>query len=111
MKYIQHHFLGRTNIDLAPITRKDSESSENMLSHEDNDSESEEDIVLNSSALSADSSLSDDNDGYDEENEYTAEQLFIFINEQIICIDILYGRFCLYITYVPIFRCPGISMP
>ena len=59
----------------TPITRKDSESSENTLSDEENGSESEEDIVLNGNALSTDSSFSDNNDGYDEENEHTAEQL------------------------------------
>ena len=58
MKYIQHHSSGRTNVDPAPITRKDSESSENTLSDQDIASESEEDIVLNDRALSKDSSLS-----------------------------------------------------
>ena len=42
------------------------------MSDEDNTSESEEDIK----AHSTDSSMSDDNDGYDEKNKHTTEQLF-----------------------------------
>ena len=76
MKYIQHHFLGRTNNDPATITRKDSESSENTSSDEDSVSESGEDILLNNNTLSTDSNSLDDNDGYDEENEHTTERLF-----------------------------------
>ena len=96
-------FLGRTNIDSAPITRNDLESSDITSSDEDRISESEKDIVVNNNALSADSSLSDVNDGYDKENEHTAEQLFTItvqaeqqqhINEQNICIDIPYGMYC-----------------
>ena len=37
---------------------------------------SEEDIVFNDNALSKDSSLPDDNDSCDQENEHTSEQLF-----------------------------------
>ena len=37
---------------------------------------SEEDIVFNDNALSKDSSLPDDNDGFDQENEHNSEQLF-----------------------------------
>lgn len=44
------------------LTRKDSERFENALSDEDSTSESEEDI----NAHSTDSSMSDENDGYDE---------------------------------------------
>ena len=55
---MQHHFSGRTNIDPASITRKDSENSENASSDEDNVSESEEDFVLKGNALSTDSSSS-----------------------------------------------------
>ena len=77
MEYIQHHFLGRANIDLGAITRKDSESSENTSSDEDNFSKSEEDTVLSNNALSADSVSSDHNDGYNEENKHIAGQLFI----------------------------------
>ena len=57
MRYIQHHFLETTNIDHAPITRKDSESSENTSSGEDNVSESEEDILITGKAISTDSSF------------------------------------------------------
>ena len=57
MRYIQHHFLETTNIDHAPITRKDSESSENTSSVEDNVSESEEDILITGKAISTDSSF------------------------------------------------------
>ena len=46
MKYIQHHFLERTKINPASITRKDSESPENTSSDEGNISASKEDIVL-----------------------------------------------------------------
>ena len=46
MKYKQHHFSESNSIDPAPITRKDSESSENTSSDEENGSESEEGIVL-----------------------------------------------------------------
>ena len=70
MKYIQHNFYGRTNIDHAPIARKDSESSEIISVDEGNFSESKEDVVLSDNALSTDSSSSNNNDGYDEENEH-----------------------------------------
>ena len=109
LKYIQQHFLGRTNIDPAPTTRKDLESSENILSDEDSISESKEDVVHNNNAFSADSSLSDVNDGSDEENEHTAEQLFTItvqaerqqhINEQNICIDIPYGIYYIYAYFL-----------
>ena len=62
MNYIQHNISGRTNIDPAPITRKDSEISKSTSCDEDKVSKSEEDIVLNSNVFSADSSSSDDND-------------------------------------------------
>ena len=52
--YVQHHFLGRTSIEPAPITRKDSRSSESTSFDEDNFSKSEEDIVLNDNAFSTD---------------------------------------------------------
>ena len=51
-----------SNIDPAPITRKDSEISKSTSCDEDKVSKSEEDIVLNSNVFSADSSSSDDND-------------------------------------------------
>ena len=63
------HFLGRTYIDPAPITRKESESFENKSYNEGNVYKSEEDILLNDNALSTDSSSSDDNESYDEENK------------------------------------------
>ena len=44
---MQGHFLRGTNIDPPSITRKDSESSENTSPDEGNNSESEEDIILN----------------------------------------------------------------
>ena len=46
VKYKQHHFSESNSIDPAPITRKDSESSDNTSSDEENGSESEEGIVL-----------------------------------------------------------------
>ena len=76
MRYIQHHFSERTNIDPAPITMKDSESSENISSGEDNVSESEEDILITGKAISTDSSFTYDNDGYDEVNGHTTEKCF-----------------------------------
>ena len=72
---MQHHFSGRTNIDLASIIRKDSENSQNTSSDEDNVSESEEDIVLKGNPLSTDSSSSMKKIN-EEENEYTTEHLF-----------------------------------
>lgn len=69
------HFLGRTYIDPAPITRKESESFENKSYNEGNVYKSEEDILLNDNALSTDSSSSDDNESYDEENKHNGEQL------------------------------------
>ena len=75
MRYITPLFR-RTNIDPAPIKRKDSESSENISSGENNVSENEEDIVLTGNALSTDTSLSDDNDGYDEKNGHTTGNVF-----------------------------------
>ena len=98
------HFFGSTNTDATIVTRKDSESSENTSPGEDNVSESEEYIVLNDNTNSTDSSLSDDNDGYNEQNENTAEQLFtelslfvlIYHMECIICILCI----CLFFDYV-----------
>ena len=78
---MKYHFSGRTNIDPAPITRKDSECSKNTSPDEDNVNESDEDIELNSNALCTDSSSSDGNDGYDEENEHTTEQMFTFFDD------------------------------
>ena len=52
--YVQHPFLGTTSIEPAPITRKDSQSSESTSFDEDNFSKSEEDIVLNDNAFSTD---------------------------------------------------------
>ena len=69
------HFSGRTYIDPAPITRKESESFGNKSYNKDNVYESEEDILLNDNALSTDSSSSDDNESYDEENKHNDEQL------------------------------------
>ena len=65
---MQGHFLRGTNIDPPSVTRKDSESSENTSPDKGNNSESEEDILLNGNVLSTDSSSSEDG--------YTAEQLF-----------------------------------
>ena len=62
MNYIQQNFSGRTNIDPASITRKDSEISKSTSCDEDKVSKSEEDIVLNSNIFSAGSGSSDDND-------------------------------------------------
>ena len=62
MNYIQQNFSGRTNIDPASITRKDSEISKSTSGDEDKVSKSEEDIVLNSNIFSAGSGSSDDND-------------------------------------------------
>lgn len=91
VKYIQHHFLGRNNIDHAPITRKDSGSSENTSSGED--------IVLTTTPfLQIICDMS---------NHYLLQSVQVepqqHINAQIICTDIPYGMFCSYIKHVPIF--------